>query len=120
MSSPAPKIGRHTKRPKAQKRTTMCTLVLLLPRFYNPDSTGARRKIELHKWKITIREIERIFPGYQRFRVKGWNREDNVRDHLYRFEVDLFITRKMASLIRDWKSVLARRFKQREIYIRDF
>ncbi len=55
---------------------------------------------------------------YRRFCVKGWNREDNMQDDLYRFEADLLITSKMASLIRRWKSVLARRFKQREIYIK--
>jgi hypothetical protein len=118
MSSHALKLGRRTKRPKAQERPTPRTLVLLLPRFYNPDSTGSRRKIELHKWKMTIREIEQIFPGHQRFRVKGWNHEDNVRDHLYRFEADVLITREKVSLLRRWKRVLARRFEQREIYIK--
>ena len=112
------KIVRRARRAEPQDRATLRTLVLLLPRFHNPDSNGARRKIELHKWKKTLREIERIFPGYQRFRVKGWNREDNVRDELYRFEADLVITREIVHLIRQWKTLLASRFKQREIYIK--
>jgi hypothetical protein len=93
-------------------------MTVLLPRFRNPDSNGTRRKIELHKWKITLREIEQFFPGYQRLRVKGWNKEDNVRDDLYRFEADIVVTRANADWIRRWKIVLADRFDQREIYIK--
>lgn len=101
-----------------RSRASLRTIILLLPRFRNPDSNGSRQKIELHKWKLTLREIEQFFPGYQRLRVKGWNREDNVRDDLYRFETDLVVTRAKAALIRRWKNVLAARFDQREIYIK--
>ena len=113
------KVGTRARRlDKHPGRPALRTLVLLLPRFRNPDSSGLRQKIELHKWKMTLREIERICPGYQRFHVKGWNREDNVRDDLYRFEADLLVTPANTALIRGWKNVLARRFEQREIYIR--
>jgi len=54
---------------------------------------GARKKIETEKWRITMAEIDRLFSGYQQMHITGWNREDNVKDDLYRFEIDLNITR---------------------------
>lgn len=64
----------------------------MLPTYYNPDALGARRKIEPEKWRVTMFEIERLFSGYQQMHITGWNREDNVKDDLYRFEIDLIVT----------------------------
>lgn len=43
---------------------------------------------------------------------------DHMRDDLYRFETDLFVTPAIAKMIRRWKPVLKRRFEQREVYVR--
>lgn len=112
------KTGHRPVRAEARHRPALRTLVLLLPRFRNPDSDGSRRKIELQKWKTTLYEIRQTFSGYQVSRVRGWNREDRVRDELYRFEIDLFVTPARVHLIRNWGNVLARRFEQRMIYIK--
>ena len=90
--------GPHNPKSRLLKRTfrrrrNLCTLVVLLPTFYNPDAMGARKKIETEKWRITMAEIDRLFSGYQQMHITGWNREDNVKDDLYRFEIDLNITR---------------------------
>lgn|ERR1039458_4371717 len=118
MRSRLLQVAKRPRRSEPRKRATLRTLVLLLPRFRNPDAAGSRRKFELHKWKATLREIKEIFPGYQRFPVKGWNPVDHVRDDLYRFETDLFVTPAIAKMIRRWKPVLKRRFEQREVYVR--
>ena len=70
--------------------------------------------------EVRMRNPKKItfFSGYQAFRVRGWNREDNVRDDLYRFEVDLPVTRVEAALLRQWERTLALRFEQRAIYIK--
>ena len=112
------KIVLRAREQPLRTRPALRTLILLLPRFRNPDATGLRRKIELHTWKTTLREVKTFFSGYQAFRVRGWNREDNVRDDLYRFEVDLPVTRVEAALLRQWERTLALRFEQRAIYIK--
>jgi hypothetical protein len=118
MRNPLRQVAKRPRRSEPRKRATFRTLVLLLPRFRNPDAAGSRRKFELNKWKTTLRETEEIFPGYQRFPVKGWNPVDHVRDDLYRFETDLFVTPAIAKMIHRWKLVLKRRFEQRDVYVR--
>jgi len=101
-----------------RKRANLRTLVVLLPTYYNPDAMGARKKIEPEKWRATMVEIERFFSGYQQMHINGWNSEDNVKDDLYRFEIDLIVTSAKVATILRWKHVLERRFKQRSIYMR--
>jgi hypothetical protein len=103
-----------------RRRQNLCTLVVLLPTYYNPDALGARKKIEPEKWRVTMAEIERLFSGYQRMHITGWNREDRVNDDLYRFEIDLIVTRAKADAILRWRQTLERRFEQRSIYMRCF
>ena len=90
----------------------------MLPTFYNPDALGIRKKIEPEKWRLTMAEIKRLFSGYQQVHVNGWNREDNVTEELYRFEIDLVVTPAIVALIRRWRLVLQLRFEQRVIYMR--
>jgi ribonucleotide reductase beta subunit family protein with ferritin-like domain len=91
-----------------------------LPTCYNPDARGARKKIEPEKWRVTMVELERLFSGYQRMHIAGWNREDRVHDDLYRFEIDVIVTRAKADAILRWRQTLERRFAQRSIYMRCF
>lgn len=90
----------------------------MLPTYYNPDALGARKKIEPEKWRVTMVEIEQLFSGYQQLHITGWNREDNVKDDLYRFEIDLIVTPAKAAAMLRWKHALERRFEQRSIYMR--
>lgn len=79
---------------------------------------GMRKEIEPEKWRATIAEIERLFSGYQQMHITGWNREDNVKDDLYCFEIDLIVTRAKAAAILRWRHILEYRFEQRSIYMR--
>ena len=63
-------------------------------------------------------EIECFFSGYQQMHIIGWNSEDNVKDDLYRFEIDLIATPAQVAAILRWKHVLERRFEQRSIYMK--
>jgi hypothetical protein len=101
-----------------RKKEGRRTLVILLPTYYNPDALGARKRIEPEKWRATMVEIERFFSGYQRMHINGWNSEDNVKDDLYRFEIDLIVSPAKVAAILRWKHVLERRFEQRSIYMR--
>lgn len=101
-----------------RRREDLRTLVVLLPTYYNPDALGARKKIEPEKWRVTMVEIEQLFSGYQQLHITGWNREDNVKDDLYRFEIDLIVTPAKAAAMLRWKHALERRFEQRSIYMR--
>ncbi len=76
------------------------TLLILLPTYYNPDALGVRKKIEPEKWHATMVEIERFFSGCQQMHINGWNSEDNVKDDLHRFEVDLIVnSAKVAAIL---------------------
>ena len=96
----------------------MCTLTLHIPRFHNPDERGRRKKCELSKLKITLREVRQLFSGYSVISTKGWNREDRVRDSHYRFEIDFLATTDQLNGIRRWKLLLEGRFEQRSIYMK--
>ena len=118
-------MPRHSHNPRGRllertfrKKANLNTLVILLPTYYNPDAMGERKKIEPEKWRITMAEIEQLFSGYQQIHITGWNRDDNVKEDLYRFEIDLFVTPAKVAAILRWKHLLKRRFKQRSIYMR--
>jgi hypothetical protein len=119
-----PRRSHNSKRRPSERifrrRQNLCTLVVLLPTYYNPDALGGRKKIEPEKWRVTMAEIERLFSGYQQMHITGWNRADRVKDDLYRFEIDLIVTRAKADAILRWRQTLERRFEQRLIYMRCF
>jgi hypothetical protein len=94
------------------------TLTVLIPRRYNPDQNGVRRKVEISKISTTLREIKLLFSGYSVSSAKGWNRGDNIRDEHLRFEIDLEITPARLQMLREWKTLLERRFEQRSIYMK--
>lgn len=94
------------------------SLTILIPRYYNPGSNGTRRKIEWHKLRATISEMHLLFSGYTVSSSKGWNREDNVRDEHFQFQIDFIFTPWTWESICVWKKMLERRFHQRALYIK--
>jgi len=97
------------------------TLVILIPRFYNPETDGIRRAVEADKIMQTVREIRRQFSGYSRFAIHGWYRDDDdeeFSDRLVRFEIDFLPDRRRLESLKAWKKTLERRFRQRAIYFR--
>lgn len=96
----------------------MCqTLIVLIPRFYNPDRSGNRKEVEQLKLKLTETEIRRLFGGYTVLSCIGWDSLTHVEDSHLRFEVDLS-KRAALNRLRDWKRILERRFRQSKIYMK--
>jgi hypothetical protein len=101
-----------------QRRPGVCTLTILIPRYYNPEAPGSRKKIEWHKLRLTLAEMHLLFSGYTARPARGWNREDNVRDEHLQFEVDFIPTPSLWESICAWKKMLERRFHQRAMYMK--
>src|SRR5260370_32655423 len=105
----------------APERATLRTLTLLIPRRYNADASGTRRRIEWSKLVRTIREMKSFFSGYSSFRTTGWTSDGKprgIRDHHFRFEMDLVLTSSVVLNLRTWKRILEDRFQQDSIYMR--
>lgn len=104
------------------KTSLWVTLVILIPRFYNPDTNGLRAAVEPQKIAQTIREMQQQFSGYSRSHIEGWYRDDSTQeecsDQLIRFEVDLLIDRPKLEALSRWKKTLELRFRQRSIYFK--
>ena len=109
------------KRAATPERATLRTLTLLIPRRYNADESGIRRRIERSKLRRTIGEMKSLFTGYSSFHTTGWTSDGKpggIRDHHFRFEVDLLLTSSVVSNLRSWKRILENRFQQDTIYMR--
>jgi hypothetical protein len=109
------------KRATAPERATLRTLTLLIPRRYNADESGNRQRIERSKLARTIREMKSFFSGYSSFRTTGWTSDGKpggIRDHHFRFEMDLLLTASVVMNLRTWKRILEDRFRQDTIYMR--
>ena len=63
MRNPLRKVVRRPELPEARERATLRTLTVLIPRTYNPDAAGARKRVELSKLVRTdsARELNRTF-----------------------------------------------------------
>lgn len=116
------KVGLRTKRTGAHHRATLRTLTLLIPRTYNADANGTRKRVELSKLVRTVREIRQLFPGYSVQRTRGWCRNSETgkefRDRHFRFDIDPLVTPPITEGLRKWKKILEGRFEQRAIYMR--
>ena len=116
------KVDHRFERTQETARATLCTLTVLVPRSYNPDEKGIRRRVELSKLVITFREIRLLFAGYSVQPSEGWYRDPEtgkgVRDRHFRLEVDLPITTLVTESLCKWKNILELRFDQRAIYMR--
>jgi hypothetical protein len=113
---------RRPEWPEGHARAPLCTFTVLVPRNYNPDEKGIRRRVELSKLVRTFRELRRLFTGYSVQNTKGWYRDretgEEVRDRHFRVDVDLLVTPEIAESLREWKHILELRFDQAEIYMR--
>jgi hypothetical protein len=94
-----------------------------LPLYYNPDPTGGKRRhIEQSKFKQTYQEILEKFGGYSLFKqVKGvWmNQAGKIfTDYHYVLCVLTEDSPQTRQWLRKYKSDLAKRFEQEEIFIK--
>jgi len=100
--------------------------LILLPREYNPDAGGRRRRIEADKYAATMRELAMKFGGGSLLRRgrgmrRGfwWDRGILHEDELLAVEVDMPDSRRARDWIRRYaREVLLPRFAQQAIYIR--
>jgi hypothetical protein len=123
-----PTVGAHSevlkplwaKRSGADRRShaILSTLVINIPRFHNPDGCGMRTKVNLWKLKLTLRELKDIFSGYTAISVKGWSKDDRLRDSHYRFEIDFNAIPALELQLEFWKRMLEIRFRQNSVYMR--
>jgi hypothetical protein len=96
---------------------------ILLPRFYNPDSSGVSKKIEAHKISTTLLEIEDNFNGYTLHDIPiigswvnpktGENMKDSHRTVWVSAKRTASNFRKFRQLKKKWKE----RFNQDDIMI---
>ena len=101
------------------RRENMCkTLTVLIPRFYNPDTSGNRKEVEQSKLELTESEIRNLFEGYTVHSCIGWDGVTRVEDSHFRFEMD--ISKRAATLdrLRQWRKILEQRFRQAKIYMK--
>jgi mRNA-degrading endonuclease YafQ of YafQ-DinJ toxin-antitoxin module len=107
--------------PTAKAETTLRALTLLIPRTYNPDENGRRRKVELSKLVDTFQEIRQLTPGYTLHQLQGWYKDPGnekwVRDQHFRVDIDLLVTPKIHLFLFQWKRVLEIRFEQQSMYM---
>ncbi|MGA2653559.1 MAG: hypothetical protein ABSF28_23795 [Terracidiphilus sp.] len=106
---------------RAHEKATLRKLTVLIPRSYNPNSHGVRTRVELSKLVRTFREIRQLSPGYSVQRTDGWYRDRDskkwVKDHHFRFDIDLLITPSVIAGLSTWKRILERRLEQQSIYM---
>ncbi|MBZ5555578.1 MAG: hypothetical protein LAO21_22960 [Acidobacteriia bacterium] len=101
-------------------------VLILLPRFYNPDARGRRKRVEQEKFKETIEEIIKRFGACllddRNTRTGFWvDRGILMEDDIVILEVDTVDDEEN----RNWfityaQEVLCVRFGQRGIYVRFF
>jgi hypothetical protein len=98
------------------------TLVVLVPRFYNPDRQGFRKPVEPEKLVETEREMLDYFSGYQKFLIEGGYRDPGTGEEFYdaliRFEIDAECESGNRAFLNAWKQTLEERFQQRCIYMK--
>jgi hypothetical protein len=122
MRNPLRKVVRRPERSGAREKAILRTLTVLIPRTYNPDATGVRKRVELSKLVRTFREMRRLFSGYSVQPTTGWYRDENtgkgVRDRHFRFDSDLPVTPSVIENLRKWKNILEVRFEQQAVYMK--
>jgi hypothetical protein len=116
------KVVRRSVWPEAHERAALRTLTILIPRSYNPDARGVRKRVELSKLVHTFREVRQLFPGYSVQATEGWYRDrdtgEGLRDHHFRFDIDVLVTPSVIDSLRKWKNILEVRLEQRVIYMK--
>ena len=102
------------------------TVLLRLPLFYNPDSTGARVPIEDAKFVETADELAQQFGGGTLFvfrhdppRGFWWDQGVVDRDVLALLEIDVPDTTASRAWLQAYaRDVLCARFQQKAIYLK--
>lgn len=109
------------------RRVDVVTALVPLPRYYNPDEQGNRRRVEESKFTQTADEIARAFqeggtlhlPPEGSLKGFWWKKGIVDTDVLALLEVDLPNTQENREwLIRYAKEVLLDRFCQDAMYIK--
>jgi hypothetical protein len=107
---------------KPPEKAILRTFTVLIPRSYNPDVRGVRKPVELSKLIRTFREIRQLSPGYSLQCTDGWCRDRDtgkgIRDHHFRFDIDMIVTPSVIANLCAWKRILELRFEQQSIYMR--
>jgi hypothetical protein len=115
------KAVRRRKWARTHEKATLRKLTLLIPRTYNPDAQGVRRRVELSKLVRTFREIRLLSPGYSVQHTKGWCRDRDtgkgIRDRHFQVDIDLLVTPSIIADLSNWKRILERRLEQQSIYM---
>jgi hypothetical protein len=115
------KVGRRREWARVHEKATLRKLTLLIPRSYNPDAQGMRRRVELSKLVRTFREIRQLSPGYSVQCTEGWYRDREtkkwIRDHHFHFDIDLFVNSSVIAGLSAWKRILERRLRQQSVYM---
>ncbi len=105
----------------------MVTVLVPLPRFYNPDAAGNRRPMEDEKFTMTAEEVARrfgggvlwLFPEGSGPSGYWWNRGILSTDILAMLKVDVPDTEENRSWFQIYaEDVLMERFKQEAIYLK--
>ena len=107
-------------------RSGWITVLLRLPLFYNPDTTGHRAQVEDDKFLDTADELARRFGGGTLFvfrhdppRGFWWDEGIVDRDVLALIEVDVPDTTESREWLRAYaRNVLRKRFRQKTIYVK--
>jgi len=112
----------HAKGHREEQRTHVRTLVLLIPRYGNPDQNGHREPIDPTLLDKTLTEIRTYFSGYTSYRTEGWYRDGETGEEFFdehiRFEIDCPFNDSGKVLLTSWKRKLEDRFHQRCIYMK--
>ena len=115
------KAVRRQEWARTHEKTTLRKLTLLIPLTYNPDAEGIRKRVELSKLVRTFREIRKLSPGYSVQQSEGWYQHRDsrkwIRDHHFRFDIDLRTTASVIASLSTWKVILERRLEQQSIYM---
>lgn len=100
------------------------TLLMPLPKYYNPDKKGERQPIEDEKFDLTAREVTEHFQGgavvhpfYGEAIGFWWNRGFVGNDVLLILEADIPDDVESREWVKSYaKNILLKRFRQKAVY----
>ncbi len=95
-------------------------LVILLPRYYNPDGNGKRVPVERSAFEQTFAEIRQYCSGFRLYEGQGWCHGLRFRgdfDEHIRIEIEAVLSDADVVFLKNWKRQLEIRFRQDSIYM---
>jgi len=99
-------------------RVSLQTVTVLVPLLHNPKMFGIRMPVWIGKTWQTISEIQVGFSGMSIYLGLGWFAEDKRWDPHLRIDFDSEITPHLEEHLGRWSQKLARRFRQKSIYMK--